>query len=165
LVGPTARDPPPGAGAAAGKNWLSWRDPAHVGWGLHRGGKRVPDRRSSGEFVASTAHASWSANARPREARPPVPQWPGAPAAYSQLSEAYADQAAQARELGWPATQRVSHHLAPVTDPGPGRRTAGRTARPASLQAAAPPRSEGHEHGGLRHRLDRKPPRADIGPR
>jgi hypothetical protein len=39
-------------------------------------------------------------------------------AAYLQLSEAYADQAAQARELGWPVTQRVSHHLAPVTDPG-----------------------------------------------
>ena len=34
-----------------------------------------------------------------------------------QLSEAYQDQAAQAQELGWPVTQRASHHLAPLTDP------------------------------------------------
>jgi hypothetical protein len=47
----------------------------------------------------------------------PVPQWPDAPAAYLQLSEAYADQAAKARELGWPVAERMSHHLAPLTDP------------------------------------------------
>ena len=46
----------------------------------------------------------------------PPPQWPDAPAAYLQLSEAYGDQAAKARELGWPVTERVSHHLAPLTD-------------------------------------------------
>jgi hypothetical protein len=51
------------------------------------------------------------------EVHPPVPRWPEAPAGYLQLSEAYADQAAQARELGWPVTQQVSHHLAPVTHP------------------------------------------------
>lgn len=53
------------------------------------------------------------------EVHPPAPQWPDAPAAYLQLSEAYQDQAAKARELGWPVTQRASHHLAPLTDPGP----------------------------------------------
>ncbi len=52
------------------------------------------------------------------EVHPPAPRWPDAPAAYLQLSEAYEDQAATARELGWPVTHRASHHLAPLTDPG-----------------------------------------------
>ena len=51
------------------------------------------------------------------EIHPPVPHWPDAPAAYLQLSEAYTDQAAQAQQLGWPVTQLVSRHLAPLTDP------------------------------------------------
>ncbi len=51
------------------------------------------------------------------EVHPPVPRWPDAPAAYQQLSEAYEDQAAAARELGWPVAERASHHLAPLTDP------------------------------------------------
>ena len=51
------------------------------------------------------------------EVHPPVPRWPDAPAAYLQLSEAYEDQAAAARELGWPVAERASHHLAPLTDP------------------------------------------------
>jgi hypothetical protein len=50
------------------------------------------------------------------EVQPPAPQWPDAPAAYLQLSEAYEDQAARARELGWPVAERISHHLAPLTD-------------------------------------------------
>jgi hypothetical protein len=50
------------------------------------------------------------------EVQPPAPQWPDAPAAYLQLSEAYQDQAARARELGWPVAERISHHLAPLTD-------------------------------------------------
>ena len=49
------------------------------------------------------------------EVHPPVP-WPDTPAAYLQLSEAYEDQAATARELGWPVAERASHHLAPLTD-------------------------------------------------
>jgi hypothetical protein len=51
------------------------------------------------------------------EIHPLAPHWPDAPAAYLQLSEAYADQAAHAREHGWPVAQLVSHHLAPLTDP------------------------------------------------
>ena len=50
------------------------------------------------------------------EVQPPALQWPDAPAAYLQLSEAYEDQAARARELGWPVAERISHHLAPLTD-------------------------------------------------
>src|SRR5216684_4019175 len=53
------------------------------------------------------------------EVHPPAPHWPDAPAAYLQLSEAYADQAAQARHRGWPVTHLAAHHLAPLTDPGP----------------------------------------------
>jgi hypothetical protein len=45
--------------------------------------------------------------------------WPDAPGAYLRLSEAYDDQAARARELGWPVTEQISHHLALLTDPGP----------------------------------------------
>jgi hypothetical protein len=52
------------------------------------------------------------------EVHPPVPRWPDAPAAYLQLSEAYEDQAAKARQLGWPVTRQMSHHLALLTEPG-----------------------------------------------
>jgi hypothetical protein len=50
------------------------------------------------------------------EVQPPTPHWPDAPAAYLQLSEAYGDQATRAQELGWPVTEQMSHHLAPLTD-------------------------------------------------
>jgi hypothetical protein len=52
------------------------------------------------------------------EIHPAAPHWPDARAAYLQLSEAYADQAAQVRQRGWPVMQLVSHHLAPLSDPG-----------------------------------------------
>ncbi len=51
------------------------------------------------------------------ETHPPVPQWPDAPGAYLLLSEAYSDEAAKARELGWPVTEYMSHHLALLTNP------------------------------------------------
>ena len=53
------------------------------------------------------------------EVHPPAPDWPDAPCAYLQLSEAYQDEAARARERGWPVTTQLSHHLALVTEPGP----------------------------------------------
>lgn len=52
------------------------------------------------------------------EVHPPAPRWPDAPAAYLRLSEAYDEQAIRARDLGWPVSERASHHLAPLTDPG-----------------------------------------------
>ena len=52
------------------------------------------------------------------EVHPPLPRWPDAPTAYLLLSEAYQDEAARARELGWPVTEQASHHLALLTDPG-----------------------------------------------
>jgi hypothetical protein len=50
------------------------------------------------------------------EVQLPAPHWPDAPAAYLQLSEAYGNHATRARELGWPVTEQLSHHLAPLTD-------------------------------------------------
>jgi hypothetical protein len=35
-----------------------------------------------------------------------------------QLSEAYGDEAARARELGWPVRRQLSRHLALLTEPG-----------------------------------------------
>jgi hypothetical protein len=52
------------------------------------------------------------------EVHPPVPGWPTAPASFLQLSDAYQDEAARARELGWPVRQLLSHHLALLTEPG-----------------------------------------------
>ena len=52
------------------------------------------------------------------ETYPPAPGWPNAPGAYLQLSEPYHDETAQARKLGWPVRQYLSHHLALLTEPG-----------------------------------------------
>jgi pimeloyl-ACP methyl ester carboxylesterase len=52
------------------------------------------------------------------EIYPPAPGWPNAPCGYLQLSAAYEDDAARARELGWPVRQQLSHHLALLTAPG-----------------------------------------------
>jgi len=51
------------------------------------------------------------------EIQPPAPGWPGVPGGYLQLSEAYGGEAARARELGWPVSQMLSHHLALLTEP------------------------------------------------
>jgi pimeloyl-ACP methyl ester carboxylesterase len=51
------------------------------------------------------------------EVQPPAPGWPEARGGYLQLSEAYEDEAARARELGWPVRQMLSHHLALLTEP------------------------------------------------
>lgn len=51
-----------------------------------------------------------------KELRPSV-DWSG-PAGYLALSEAYADDVAQARARGWPVRQLAAHHLAAATDPG-----------------------------------------------
>jgi len=37
--------------------------------------------------------------------------------AYLLFSEAYTDEAATARALGWPVTEQLSHHLALITEP------------------------------------------------
>jgi pimeloyl-ACP methyl ester carboxylesterase len=52
-----------------------------------------------------------------KEARPSV-DWTG-PAGYLALSEAYQDDVARARALGWPVRELATHHLAAATDPDP----------------------------------------------
>ncbi|MEV6611558.1 hypothetical protein [Kutzneria sp. NPDC051319] len=52
-----------------------------------------------------------------KEQRPSA-EWEG-PSGYLLLTEAYAGDAAAARELGWPVRELASNHLAPATDPVP----------------------------------------------
>jgi hypothetical protein len=90
-----------------------WLPPWQQWWGAENHG-----RADSGSSCAAALRCRLppAALAMFEEVQPPVPQWPDAPAAYLQLSEAYEDQAAKARELGWPVAERMSHHLAPLTD-------------------------------------------------
>jgi hypothetical protein len=46
-----------------------------------------------------------------------IASWDAIPGAYLLLSEGYEDSAAAARARGWPVLERLSDHLAPVTDP------------------------------------------------
>jgi hypothetical protein len=92
-----------------------WLPPWPQWWGDEGLAELIPDSEVRRHFAAGCPRLPL---AMFEEVHPPAPQWPDAPAAYLQLSEAYGDQAAKARELGWPVTQRVSHHLAPLTDPG-----------------------------------------------
>jgi hypothetical protein len=90
-------------------SWSQW-------WGDEVLAELIPDPGARRRFAAGCPRLPL---AMFEEAHPPVPQWPDAPGAYLQLSEAYDDQAASARELGWPVTEQISHHLALLTDPGP----------------------------------------------
>jgi Alpha/beta hydrolase family len=88
--------------------WPQW-------WGDEALAELIPDPDTRQRFAAGCPPLPL---AMFEETYPPAPRWPDAPAAYLQLSEAYQDQAAKARELGWPVTERISHHLAPLTQPG-----------------------------------------------
>ena len=90
-----------------------WLPPWPQWWGDETLTELIPDPAMRRHFVADCPRLPLAMFG---EVHPPVPQWPEAPAAYLQLSEAYEDQAAMARELGWPVAERASHHLAPLTD-------------------------------------------------
>ena len=92
-----------------------WLPPWPQWWGDQALAELIPDQDVRRHFAAGCPRLPL---AMFEEVHPPTPQWPDAPGAYLQLSEAYADQAARARDLGWPVTRRVSHHLAPLTSPG-----------------------------------------------
>jgi hypothetical protein len=92
-----------------------WLPPWPQWWGEEALAELIPDPEVRRHFATGCPRLPL---AMFEEVHPPVPQWPDAPAAYLQLSEAYAEQAAKARELGWPVTPRVSHHFAPLTDAG-----------------------------------------------
>jgi hypothetical protein len=90
-----------------------WLPPWPQWWGEETLAGLIPDPAARRHFAAGCPRLPL---AMFEEVHPPVPQWPDAPAAYLQLSEAYEDEAGRARELGWPVAERVSHHLAPLTD-------------------------------------------------
>jgi hypothetical protein len=91
-----------------------WLPPWPQWWGDEALAELIPDPAARRHFAAGCPRLPL---AMFEEVHPPVPQWPDAPAAYLRLSEAYQDQAAKARALGWPVAERMSHHLAPLTDP------------------------------------------------
>jgi len=91
-----------------------WLPPWPQWWGEEVLAELIPDPQVRRHFAAGCPRLPL---AMFEEVHPPAPQWPDAPAAYLQLSDAYEDQAAKARELGWPVTRWASHHLAPLTDP------------------------------------------------
>jgi hypothetical protein len=90
-----------------------WLPPWPQWWGDEALAELVPDPDARRRFAAGCPRLPL---AMFEEVHPPAPQWPDAQAAYLQLSEAYEDEAAKARELGWPVAQRMSHHLASLTD-------------------------------------------------
>jgi hypothetical protein len=91
---------------------LGWLPPWPQWWGDEVLAELIPDPAARRHFVAGCLPLPL---AMFEEVHPQAPQWPDAPAAYLQLSEAYEDQAVRARELGWPVAERISHHLAPIT--------------------------------------------------
>jgi Alpha/beta hydrolase family len=91
-----------------------WLPPWPQWWGEEALAELIPDPDVRRHFAAGCPRLPL---AMFEEVLPPEPQWPDAPAAYLLLSEAYQDHAATARELGWPVAERMSHHLAPITDP------------------------------------------------
>jgi hypothetical protein len=75
----------------------------------------IPDQAARRDFVADCPRLPL---AMFEEVQPPAPSWPDARCGYLRLSEAYDDQAALARDRGWPVTELDTHHLALLTEPG-----------------------------------------------
>lgn len=93
-----------------------WLPPWPQWWGEEALAEVIRDPGMRRRFAAECSRVPL---AMLEEVQPPAPQWPDAPAAYLQLSDEYQGQAAKAAELGWPVVQRISNHLAPLTDPAP----------------------------------------------
>jgi hypothetical protein len=89
-----------------------WLPPWPQWWGEEVLAGLIPDPAARRRFAAGCPRLPL---AMFTEVHPAVPRWPAAPGAYLQLSEAYQDEAARARELGWPVAEQLSHHLAPLT--------------------------------------------------
>jgi len=92
-----------------------WLPPWSQWWGEEELAALLPDPAVRQHFAAGCPRLPLTMF---EEIHPPVPGWPGAPGGYLQLSEAYGDEAARARELGWPVRRQLSHHLALLTEPG-----------------------------------------------
>jgi hypothetical protein len=83
-----------------------WLPPWPQWWGDEALAGLIPDPEARRHFAAGCPRLPL---AMFEEVHPSAPHWPDAPAAYLQLSEAYQDQAARARELGWPVTEQMSY--------------------------------------------------------
>jgi hypothetical protein len=92
-----------------------WLPPWPQWWGDEVMAELMPDPEARRRFAAGCPGLPL---AMFEEIHPPAPAWPDAPGAYLLLSEAYQDEAARARELGWPVAEQMTHHLALVTNPG-----------------------------------------------
>jgi len=92
-----------------------WLPPWSRWWGDEELAALVPDPATRQHFAAGCPRLPL---AMFEEIHPPAPGWPAAPGGYLQLSEAYEDEAARARGLGWPVRQWPGHHLALLTEPG-----------------------------------------------
>jgi len=97
MAGPRGRLPP----------WPHW-------WGEEELAAVVPDPAVRQRFAARCPRLPL---AMLEEIQPPAPGWPDARCGYLQLSEAYDDEAATSRELGWPVRRQLSGHLALLTKP------------------------------------------------
>jgi len=91
-----------------------WLPPWSQWWGEEELAELVPDTALRQRFAAGCPRLPL---AMVEEAYPPAPGWPDAPGGYLQLSDAYDDEAARARDLGWPVSVQRSHHLALLTQP------------------------------------------------
>src|SRR5580658_1444335 len=92
-----------------------WLPPWPQWWGDEAMAELIPDPEARRRFAAGCPRLPL---AMFEEVHPPAPGWPDAPAAYLLLSEAYQDQATEARKLGWPVAEQMTHHLALLTEPG-----------------------------------------------
>jgi pimeloyl-ACP methyl ester carboxylesterase len=92
-----------------------WLPPWPQWWGEEELAALLPDPALRQRFAAGCPPLPL---AMFEEIDPLAPGWPDAPGGYLQLSEAYDDEAATARGLGWPVREQPSHHLALLTQPG-----------------------------------------------
>jgi hypothetical protein len=92
-----------------------WLPPWSQWWGEEELAALLPDPAVRQRFAIGCPRLPM---AMFEETYPPAPEWPTAPGGYLQLSEAYEDEAATARELGWPVRQQLSHHLGLLTESG-----------------------------------------------
>jgi hypothetical protein len=92
-----------------------WLPPWSQWWGDEELAALLPDPVVRQQFATGCPRLPL---AMFEEVHPPAPGWPTAPGGYLQLSEVYEDEAARAREFGWPVRQQLSHHLALLTEPG-----------------------------------------------
>lgn len=91
-----------------------WLPPWPRWWGEDELAALVPDPAARRHFAAGCPRLPL---AMFEEIHPSAPG-PAAPGGYLQLSEAYEDETARARELGWPVRRYPSHHLALLTQAG-----------------------------------------------